>query len=96
MQRERSILISARDDLRKSAAEGLTIDDWRKKWDGNTLVTAMNASQQEHPSQDIVIENKSRPNSNDVDLLQQVATPMCMCLAVCMSVCLSICMNALN
>jgi len=37
LQRERQMLLAARDELQQSAAAGMSIDDWHQKWDGATL-----------------------------------------------------------
>merc|ERR1719424_1011349 len=37
LQRERQMLLTARDELQQSAAAGMSIDDWHQKWDGATL-----------------------------------------------------------
>jgi len=64
LQRERQTLLAARDELQRSAAAGMSMEDWRKKWDGTTLTTIPSAKS---PVQ-------KRPASLDVSEQEQRAT----------------------
>lgn len=79
LQKERAMLVTARDDLRRSAASGMSIDEWRQKWDGNTLVMQSTDAQEGNSGQqgqEIVLDNKIKParDPNDAVLLHQAAT----------------------